>query len=112
MGQRFGAAMLAIFIAGAGVGVAGIRRDRLAKVANHVRQRQLLPQQQMQGKPEGQQQRGPAPAHAVRVLQAAHSPRKSKSIWLRRKPRGSFGGGGGSALRQNTPPQSVQRKCT
>lgn len=50
--------------------------------------------------------------HTVCLAHWAQVPRTSYSTCARRKPRGSFGGAGGAALRQNTPPHPVHRKWT
>ena len=82
----------------------------VAEVADHVRQRHLLPGQQVDKQPCKQQELAPGLHERSRAEHPAHVPRTSNSTSPRRKPRGNLGGGGGSALRQNTPPQSVQRK--
>lgn len=88
----------------------GVASSRLAEVADHVRQRQLLTRQQLDCQPKRKQEAATG-SHACSLAeQPAHVPRTSNSTSPRRKPRGNFGGGGGSAFRQNTPPQSVQRK--
>jgi len=92
-----------------------VRRDamamkRLAEVTDRMSQRQLLARQQLDRQPE-RKQHLPTGSHGCSLVeQPAQVPRTSNSTSPRRKPRGNFGGGGGTALRQNTPPQPVQRK--
>lgn len=71
------------------------------------RQGKLRPEQG-----ERKQEHSCEPFHAEAFAHCAQVPRTSNSTSESRKPRGSLGGGGGGALRQNIPPQPVQRKCT
>lgn len=92
-------------------------RDRrhsklFGEVVDMVRKCELLRQKQLKCQPD-RQQAAPREAHgATCEEQPAHMPRRSNATSLSLKPRGRRGGGGGSALRQNTPPQPVQRKWT
>ena len=84
--------------------------NRLAEVVDRMSQRQLLTRQQLDRQPKRKQHLTTGSHGCSLVEQPAQVPRTSNSTSPRRKPRGSFGGGGGSALRQKTPPQPVQRK--
>lgn len=67
----------------------------IAGVANHVGQRKLLPQQKLRNKPQHASVTEHSAHEATRPVHPAQVPLTSNSMSLKRKPRGSFGGGGG-----------------